>query len=335
MPSVAPSKEPQAASRSKATATKRVTADVPRSVAASAGATAGAPSAPAQSLSHPAAASAREAGRHPSASVPTQPPAASLPLVNSQPVGEPWRATASSEKDVGWETSKGKSRRRSKSQAAQQAATPLSTQPNQYSLTQLKAGLPADGPTLEKGQWGRILSTSNCDEARSDETIPLNEDDWSSSSASEQEQRLSTDSSKVTTRVSSSRRKRAMAKVVNQHLSAQLLPADKGASEKPQPNASIATQWMSAMGATCVSTKFGQLLKLPLTHLLVQSVFVVLALLVLCAMPTQMLPPTVPQLEALHWLEIPLGVALAVKLPELSNVVQSICTPMPSLTRAA
>lgn len=328
-----------AAARARATATRAIAA-TPQSTALAAAA---APSATAELPSNSSGAN-EEA---------VTPPVVS-PVTQHQPESEQRLSNAGTDEDIGWETSKGKSRRRSK--ACQQAAAPLSTQPNQYSLTQLKSGPPTSD----------VLSTSNSDEANSDETIPLNEDDWSSSSAgSVEEQSMSAESSKVALRVStSSRRKRASSKAATTPLRA----AEKTGAEKLQTRAqkgsgalvdqpmhalrgraakreqldlsstetiSTAKQCVNAVSsfAARVSPKAQHLLRLPATHLAVQFMLVALALVLLCFMPQHILPPTLPQLDALCWLEIPAGIALAFKLHELGGTVQALCTPLPAPSR--
>lgn len=333
-------------------------ADVPHSTSAAA-------STPAELSSDSIGPIANEAAHH-SISAPTQSPV----TASHQPDSEQRLPASVANEDIGWETSKGKSRRRSKS--CQQAAAPLSTQPNQYSLTQLKSGPPMEGHMLDNGRWDAIMSNSNSDEANSDETIPLNEDDWSSMSAgSVEEQSGSAESSKVAAlRVStSSRRKRATTKATTTPPRATDKPgAEKLQTRSPKESSANHEEPMHAMrgrpakreqlgsnppgaastskqyfnsslscrfwkDAARVAPKAQQFLKLPATHLAMQSLLVALAMVLLCVMPQCMLPPTLPQLEAFNWLEITVGIALAFKLHDFSGTVQSICAPSPASSR--
>lgn len=323
--------------RARATAT-RSTAPAPQGTTLAAIA---APSAAAELPSNSTGGVTNEATHSSSVSLPI----AASATTHHLPESEQRLSTSGADEDIGWETSKGKSRRKSKS--CQQAAAPLSTQPNQYSLTQLKS---------DEGRWGAILSNSNSDEANSDETIPLNEDDWSSISAgSVEEQSVSAESSKVALRVSTpSRRKRGAAKAGAERLQTRAHKGSNALADQPTTrgraanreeldlNATEATsttkQYLNAASllwrdAKRVAPKALQVFKLPATHLVVQSMLVALALVLLC-FTERLLPPTLPKLDVLYWLEIPVGIALAFKLHELSGAIQAICAPFPAPSRA-
>ena len=61
-----------------------------------------------------------------------------------------------------------------------------------------------------------------------------------------------------------------------------------------------------------------------------QMALVLVALLSLLLLPTSRLPPSLGELGAPRWLELPIGLILGLKVNDLGNKLWTLCTPCPT-----
>jgi len=278
-------------------------------------------------------------------------------------------------KDDGeWKTtsgSKGKKRRGGKAPTSPKTAVAA------ISLKQVKPVPPTESRMLVgDGRW----SAQGSEEAHSDETQPMNEDDWASSSVgsaadagpAEEAAPLAavaettSELAKQTSRLpATSSRKRAAAAApsgaayqsrcaergvdktraralklseslaLEDSRQAPLLRSSKGVEGTASPSPALSAKLWAASCVDAALQRAPQLQRLVGVSCSAQAFLALLALCVLLAAPRSLLPPALPELSAMHWLEIPLGAYLAYKFNELGGWMQTLCAPSPAPARSA
>ena len=226
-----------------------------------------------------------------------------------------------------------------------------------------------DAPPLsDRSSKGEVRGSnqSKWDEGHSDQTTLLNDEDWSSVSAGSAEDPrpgspdAHTDSAPTSGPASSPERvKRSPCKTK---------PADKAGAPPCKPHVlrelrdapllesrGSAASMLAAIdldlvvsvtsAAAAVASRFAGaqyerlLTHTPRTRALVlkhgaerhaQMALVLVALLSLLLLPTSRLPPSLGELGAPRWLELPIGLILGLKVNDLGNKLWTLCTPCPT-----
>jgi len=267
--------------------------------------------------------------------------------------------------DGGWETpshSKSRSRRRAR-QCSEKQAT-------QSDLKQVKPVPPTQIGLAHRSGISVATWASISDEGHSDETMLMAEDDWASSSASSLEEPAPpstvTEGLKDTVRLrmsslpkrinvdsepfpyesrgapKSADKARTRACKLSEALATgcqQRRSPDVRSSRSVTPSLSNATavltkQWLCLSADTSLSPRVQRLLFLPPTQLAVQTFLGLFAISLLCVMPQRLLPPALLDSSYMQWIEIPLGIFLALKFNEVGSVLHSLFMPTASVARS-
>ena len=228
-------------------------------------------------------------------------------------------------------------------------------------LTHLKDSPPLSTAGSGKGE-PRSSNQSKWDEGHSDQTTLLNDEDWSSAGSAEEPRPASPDAQSPDTVVGKEggivapMRKRAppKGKASEKAQSAPSRPRELQDAPPLESRGSAASMLASidlelvasaasaAAGAAsrCAAAQYERALShtprmraLVRTHgaeAYAQVGLVLLAVLVLLVLPTSQLPPSLGELSASRWLELPLGLLLGLKVNDVGTQLWSLCTPCPA-----